>query len=330
MTDQPSTHRWRQLNRASSAFNPERMSSVLGAAAEALLTGPVGESAAQPAGPPRNRFFRTGTVLAAALLLAACGAGPGPVPSTTETAAPTEGGVGPKATTPLPTATPTGPQVSAEGIYLRSPGPGSRVASPLAVAGAADPTFEQSLLTRLVDFEGTVLAEGPINIDAPVGERGPFAGELAFQVSAERPAALLVLATSPRDGGTTHLAAHIVTLLPAGPEELRTVQPHPERIQIHHPPGGSVVAGGQVRVAGFGLASFEQTLVVEVQDATGSTVGQAPLTVEAPDLGQPGPFEVAVAYQVDAAGPGRIAVRDPSPAYGGPVHLNSVEVALRP
>ncbi|MDX1599960.1 MAG: Gmad2 immunoglobulin-like domain-containing protein [Anaerolineales bacterium] len=238
----------------------------------------------------------------------------------------------PPPTTASPAATGTattrpGPQ---EAIFLRVPGPGSRAVSPLPVEGSAAPTFEQNLVMRLLSFDGRVLAQGPLTIEAPLGERGPFTGELTFEVSEQQPAALQVFSTSARDGGITHLDAEIVTLLPGGEAEITAAEPAPERIQIRAPEAGQVVEGGQVTVRGFGWASFEATLVIEVHDADGAVVGRAPVTVEAPDLGEPGPFEAQVSYSVTATGPGRIVVLDPSPAFGGPVHLNSVNVELHP
>ena len=88
--------------------------------------------------------------------------------------------------------------------------------------------------------------------------------------------------------------------------------------------------GGVVHVQGFGLASFEQTLFVEVQDTNGEVVGSSPVIVNAPDLGQPGTFSVDIAYSVSEMGPGRIVVRDVSPAFGGNTHLASVEINLSP
>lgn len=276
---------------------------------------------------------RTVAALLGALMLAllACrlpGTAPTASPGSAATASPSASDA--PATTAAPSATTAPTAEPQEALLLRAPGPRSRVVSPFAVEGSADPTFEQNLVARLLDFEGTVLVQEPITIDAPLGERGPFAGELSFEVGEEQPAALQVYATSARDGGITHLDAEIIILLPAGAAEVTAAEAEAERIQIHAPGTGAVVEGGRVTVRGFGWASFEQTLVAEVYDAGGARVGQAPITVAAPDLGQPGPFEVEVPYSVSGPGPGRIVVLDPSPAFGGPVHLSSVEVQLRP
>lgn len=226
-----------------------------------------------------------------------------------------------------PTAAPAG---EAEAILILEPGPGSRLISPLVVSGVADPTFEQTLGVRLILDDGTELAAGPAMIDAELGSRGPFAGELAFSITSERNALVQVYDSSARDGGLTHLASVGVTLAPGGPQELLTREPQPESIQISQPEAGATVSGGAVLVEGLGLASFEGTLVVELYDAEGTLIASEPLIVAAPDIGQPGPFSLTLSYSVSSAGPGRVVVVDPLPAFNGIGHISSVEVNLEP
>jgi hypothetical protein len=149
-------------------------------------------------------------------------------------------------------------------------------------------------------------------------------------VEGERQAFIEVSTSSPRDGGLTHLASVIVTLADSGSPSIVPVTPHPERIVILQPTLRATISGGVAHVSGFALASFEQTLVVEVVDEQGQVVGSQPLIVDAPELGQPGPFSVDVSYTLTTAGAGRIVVRDPSVAFAGDVHLASVEVHLAP
>ena len=240
--------------------------------------------------------------------------------------------------TPPPSSTmqPTVPasefpeQVGEEAILILSPGPGSRVTSPIRVSGIANPTFEQTLGVKLVLDDGTQVALGPAYINADVGERGPFEVDVPFQVDEERQGFIQVFATSARDGGITHLASVGVTLAPSGSADIKTVTSHPERISIFQPENNATVTGGTAHVEGFALASFEQTLLVQVQDESGNAVGSESVIVQAPDVGQPGPFRVDVPYSVDSSGPGRIAVIDVSPAFGGDTHLASVEITLEP
>jgi len=105
---------------------------------------------------------------------------------------------------------------------------------------------------------------------------------------------------------------------------------HAERIAITSPGRADVVRGGSAHIEGVALASFEQTLVAEIYDVDGVLIGRAPITVMAADHGVMGPFVVDVTYTAAAAGPGRIVVLDPSPAFGQTLHLASVEVQIEP
>ena len=108
------------------------------------------------------------------------------------------------------------------------------------------------------------------------------------------------------------------------------MEPHPEQIQILSPVVGQTLSGGIVTVEGYGWASFEQNLVIELYDEQGNLLAQQPIIVESPEMGQPGPFQAELEYTLAAPGAGRIVARDPSVAFAGDVHLSSVEVRLEP
>jgi hypothetical protein len=235
------------------------------------------------------------------------------------------------------TAVPTGTSAAlesvatpVEAILIQEPGPGSRLTSPLVVRGEADSTFEQNLLVRLVADDGTELALTPITIAAEMGQRGPFEATLPFLITGEQQAFIQVFATSPRDGGVTHLNAVGVTLTDGVAEIRPSTADATERIIITQPTQATQMSGGIVQVSGAGIASFEQTLVAEVVGEDGTVLASQPVIVNAPDLGQPGTFSAELSYTVATAGPGRIVVRDISPAFGGDVHVSSVEVTLSP
>ena len=238
----------------------------------------------------------------------------------------------------LPSSTPQPPAATeaapaegpSEAILILEPGPGSRLTSPLQVAGMADSTFEQHLLLRLVLDDGTEIAAGPVIIQSELGTRGPFEGELAFSVAGERNALLQVSSQSARDGGITHLASVGVTLAPTGPVQLQPAAPHFESLQITAPQPGETASGGVVHVEGIGRASFEGNLVIEVYDEQGNLIGSMPVLVDAPDMGLAGAFSADVPYTVAVAGFGRITVVDPLPAFDGIGHIASVEVRLLP
>lgn len=244
---------------------------------------------------------------------------------------PTEAGTTIEVPSRAPNLTPdSGAVTEPEQIWIMRPGPGSRLVSPIQVQGQADATFENQLSLRLISREGEILTETSATIEAPLGKGGPFAGEVTFPVSENRPALLQVYSSSPRDGGTIHLSSVPVTLLAEGPEQIESPPGYAEAIRIEAPQAGDTLSGGSVTVTGHGRASFENNLVVELIGPGGESLAESAVTVAASDLGQPGGFEVQLRYGSSAGGPGRIVVWDPSPIFGGPVHLASVEVHLKP
>jgi hypothetical protein len=218
--------------------------------------------------------------------------------------------------------------VPEEAILILEPGPGSRLTSPVRVRGIADPTFEQNLVIRIMLVDGTELATQPATIGADLGTRGPFDVEIPFTITEEQNALIQIYDQSARDGGIIHLASVGVMLATEGPVDIRPADPHPEDVHITQPALGDTISGGMLHVEGFGLASFEGTLVVEVYDVAGTLVGSGPLIVNSPEMGVPGPFSADVPYVVGEVGPGRIVVVDPLPVFDGISHIASVEITL--
>jgi Immunoglobulin-like domain of bacterial spore germination len=231
---------------------------------------------------------------------------------------------------PEASAVPIGGGAPEEAILIFEPGPASFLTSPIHVEGLADPTFEQTLVVRIVLADGTEVVTQPTTIAADVGQRGPFQADLFFNIPGGANAFIQVFSQSPRDGGITHVASVGVTLGSGGGAMIVPGQRHPEDIIIAQPQTTQSISGGKLHVEGIAVASFEQTLVIELLDADGIVVASQPVIVNAPDLGQPGPFAADIPYNVTTSGPGRVVVRDISPAFGGDVHLASVEVSLNP
>jgi hypothetical protein len=217
-----------------------------------------------------------------------------------------------------------------EVIFIQEPGPGSRIVSPLHLAGMADPTFEQNLEIRIQLLDGEVLTHTFTTIQADTGERGPFSIDIPFALVGEQEAVIQVFSTSARDGGITHLSTVFVTLADSGAPAIHPAPASTEKIILYKPVVSELISGGVAHVSGFGMASFEQHLFVEILDENGLVIGSAPVTITAPDIGLPGFFDVAIPYTLSSTGPGRIVVHDPSPAFEGDVHLTSVEIQLAP
>ncbi len=271
------------------------------------------------------------SALVVVLLLTSCNLPLAASPTATLPPPATETLLPPPPQTAVPPATASAlPPRPEEAILILEPGPGSRLVGSIHLAGIADPTFEQFLGIRIFLDDGSVLLQTSTTIAAELGTRGPFAIDIPFTIAGERNAFIQVFSDSPRDGGITHLNSVGVTLAEAGPVHIIPVSPYPEDIAITSPVPGATISGGVAHVEGVGLASFEQTLVVSIQNADGMTIATMPVIVDAPDWGLPGTFSVDVPYFVAGEQPGRVVVADPSMVFEGETHLSSVEVTLAP
>jgi hypothetical protein len=242
---------------------------------------------------------------------------------------------------PAPTDVPGQPQVP-EAILILAPGNGGMVSSPVLVSGAADPTFEQNLVVQITAADGTVLATQPTTIQIPATMRGAFSVQVPFTVTSQQPGWISVFSTSPRDGGLTHLASVDVTLTNGGPVEPIVGEVHDETHIILGPGPSVQVSGGKLHVTGFSDYVFESQLSLALCGAGGggapdpvcgsadNVLASGTATLNAPDIGQPGPFAGDLTYHVSAPGPARLAVYSRSARDGGLLHLTTVAIQLAP
>jgi hypothetical protein len=104
-------------------------------------------------------------------------------------------------------------------VIVNAPAPGERVTSPLVVEGTAtgDWYFEAQFPAKLVGADGAVLSEAPAlaqrewMTEAPV----PFRAELAFNVTQETAATLVLQEDMPADNASPREVTVPVVLVPA-------------------------------------------------------------------------------------------------------------------
>lgn len=294
-----------------------------------------------------SRFWPVPLLLSLAALacslLGSTPAAPGPATPTSGTMPSPTPQAGP---TPMPaTPTPTLPPelLVPEAILILEPGRQAALASPIHVAGEADPTFEQNLVITVSGEDGSQIGMTSTTIHADAGQRGPFEADVDFSLAADQPGRISVYHTSANDGGLVHLASVEVQLLASGTSQAGEPVPHPEDLVFFEPGHGFIAHGGTLHVAGFSYPVFESTLTLVLCGEGGSgeadpvcghrnnvLAGPMPLPVAAPDVGQPGPFTLDVAYSVSATTHGRVAVYSTSPRDGGLTHLSSRFVILEP
>lgn len=252
--------------------------------------------------------------------------------------------------TPSPTvAVPTVSVPDTRGVELiniTQPGTASRVLSPVHVAGEAEGAFEQSLVVNIV-VNGQVIATAQAQIAADMGQRGPFSVDVPFSLPAgttqETPAHILVYHISPRDGAAAHLSSTLVYLLPPGGTQM--INPGgtaKEFFAINEPAQMATVGGGVAHITGYSDPVFENQIGIVICGDGGSgaphllcgtadnVLGTGFATVQAGDVGQPGPFAADVVYTVAAARGGMIVLFVTSAMDGTVTHIYSRPVNLAP
>lgn len=229
-----------------------------------------------------------------------------------------------------------------ETILIGQPGQGSSVVSPVLVEGIADSTFEQNLVLTLSDEDGDVLATQPTTIQTPLGERGPFSTLLAFSVPGGQAGRISVFSMSAMDGGLEHLASVEVRLLPSGEAQILGPGTLQESIRIDAPAMSAEISGGTLVVSGFSDYYFESNLGLALCGLGGSgspnpicgtednILASGFALIEAPDIGQPGPFFGELHYSIAAPTMARLVVYAASPRDGGLLHAASAVVRLLP
>lgn len=140
------------------------------------------------------------------------------------------------------------------------------------------------------------------------------------------------------------------TQLPSAPTQaetaVSTTPPGPARpaetIAIFDPKPSQPIQGGELQVSGYSEYFFESNLSLALCGEGGSgeshpvcgtadnVLAQGNATIEAPDIGQPGPFSGSLSYQVEGTVNARLVVYAQSARDGGLLHASSVVVELNP
>jgi hypothetical protein len=98
---------------------------------------------------------------------------------------------------------------------------------------------------------------------------------------------------------------------------------------IDSPASGAQLASS-VLLKGYAGGSFENNLVVEIQDGNGVPLGQTSLTYTSPDVGMPGSWQLTLPVPPGqpTGAPGRIVARFNSPRDGAVVASDSIDISF--
>jgi hypothetical protein len=123
-------------------------------------------------------------------------------------------------------------------------------------------------------------------------------------------------------GSLTAPSARMTMLLP-------TDVPSPRTITISTPSAAAAITSPVLVTGATTFYPAEATLLGQVRDADGTLLGEAPLTVHSPDIGQPGPFDGVITFTPPwRTQDGTLDVIEVSPKDGSIVTIQRTPVRL--
>ncbi len=240
------------------------------------------------------------------------------------TLSPTAGGV-----TRTPTITPTPIYPNAD-IFIRQPGPMSRLTTPIRISGWVQPGLDGRVHIELLGEDGRLLAR-KVLIYGPDAERISLVEELDFEISAVAEMARVQIITYDVYGRVLALAAQEIVLLSMGNDDLNPAGNFLDTVIIQEPFPNKLIQGGELIVSGLVQAPADKVFLVELTAADKKLTGYRQLFVAAaPDV-EYTPFTIDVPYLVTSPTWVRLTVKELSSSrMSGPVYATSIEILLGP
>ena len=222
---------------------------------------------------------------------------------------------------------PTSPQAYAA-IQILSPGPASKVVSPLRINAYLTPGDNGIIRIELLGEDGRLLVRKVQSYITTT--RLQMISELEFEISAAGELGRLTISTADKEGRSVAVASVDLLLLSLGEADITPSADRLDRIIIMEPALRTLVQGGNLRVSGFIRPSGERSVWVELIAADNRVVGYRQFTISQPQETGHTPFSVDVPYTVNEATWVRLNVYQKDGRIPGVINLSSREVLLSP
>ncbi|KAF0107965.1 MAG: Uncharacterized protein FD146_1263 [Anaerolineaceae bacterium] len=229
-----------------------------------------------------------------------------------------------------PSATPQlSPALSSAAIQILSPGPLSKVRTPIRMRGYVLPGARNMIRVELYGEDGRLIFRKLTPVFTEF-KWAYFTMDIPFETRAAAELARLQVSTDDENGSAVALLSVHLLLLSEGYEELNPPGSLDERCTLLIPLAGATASGGTLAVAGEYRPYNTQPLIVELVTADGAIVANRWFAVPAGAEGGLMPFSADLAYSVDAPVAARLVVRQRDDRINGNIYLFSQPVILNP
>jgi hypothetical protein len=220
------------------------------------------------------------------------------------------------------------PQQASAAIQILSPGPASKVISPIRLNAYLTPGDNGNIHIELLGEDGRLLVRKVQSYITTT--RLQMISELEFEISAAGELGRLTISTADKEGRAVAVASVDLLLLSLGEADITPSADRLDRIIIQEPAPRTLVQGGSLRVSGFIRPSGERSIWVELITADRRVVGYRLINIDEPQETGHTPFSVDVPYTVSEATWVRLTVYQKDGRIPGIINLSSREVLLSP
>ena len=232
--------------------------------------------------------------------------------------------------TPLPTATlpaTASPNSAPPPIRVLSPGPMSKVISPIVLKSYVRPGGDGQIQVELLGEDGTLLARDLFNRETVLVEGAYIRLEVPFETRAAAEIGRLQISTKDEFGRPQEVYSVHLLLLSVGKNDINRSDTTLPRAVFFYPEVEEEIYGGTLPIIGEMQAYNDNIVIFELLDEAGKTLGLRTLFLEA---GSREGFETTIEYKVSEPVAARLVVRQADQGFGGRVYLHSQIVMLNP
>ena len=226
------------------------------------------------------------------------------------------------------TALPT-PEPGSGAIQILTPGPLSKVVSPIQLRTYIIPGYDHKATIELYGEDGSLLEREIVYIPYG-GTWSYYYHEITFDVPAAGELGRLTISTQDEYGRTVATNSVHLLLLSEGNEEINPPGNLKERCVLDFPTVGATATGGRLTVAGLMRPFNALPVVLELVTQDKAVIGTRLVTVNpAPDDSYV-PFSTFIPYSVSAPTQALLVAGQQDDRIKGPMYLFSQEVRLDP
>ena len=212
-------------------------------------------------------------------------------------------------------------------IRVLSPGPMSKLVSPIILKSYIRPGYEGQIQVELLGEDGRLLARDLFRRETLLVEGAYVRLEIPFETRAAAEVGRLQISTKDEFGRPLALYSVHLLLLSVGENDFNRSDTEYPRAIFFYPKVGEEIYGGVLPIIAEIQAYNDNPIILELLDEEGKTLGLRTLHLAA---GIREKFETTIEYKIDEQVAARLVIRQADENFDGRVYLHSQIVILNP